>query len=55
MTLPDREARQEFDNMDSNNGGVVLFDEFCAYAVCLGTRLNVFEDVWTCLKVLEWA
>eukprot|EP00045_Choanoeca_perplexa_P010618 m.109156 g.109156 ORF g.109156 m.109156 type:complete len:772 (-) comp15337_c0_seq4:117-2432(-) len=31
MALSDREARQEFDTMDSNDGGVVLFDEFCAY------------------------
>jgi hypothetical protein len=31
MSLSDREAKAEFDAMDSNDGGVVLFDEFCQW------------------------
>jgi Ca2+-binding EF-hand superfamily protein len=31
MSLSDREAKVEFDAMDSNDGGVVLFDEFCQW------------------------
>merc|ERR1711988_1483177 len=31
MNLPDDEAKAEFDEMDSNDGGIVLFDEFCVW------------------------
>lgn len=32
MKLPPKRARAEFDDMDENGGGVVLFDEFAAWA-----------------------
>lgn len=32
LALPMEEAQQEFELMDSNHGGKVLFDEFCAWA-----------------------
>ncbi|EGD75057.1 hypothetical protein PTSG_06715 [Salpingoeca rosetta] len=32
LSLSDDEAQKEFDAMDSNDGGVVLFDEFAAWA-----------------------
>lgn len=31
MNLPDDEAKAAFDEMDSNDGGIVLFDEFCIW------------------------
>merc|ERR1719181_1254484 len=31
MNLPDDEAKAAFDDMDSNDGGIVLFDEFCVW------------------------
>ncbi|EGD82612.1 hypothetical protein, variant [Salpingoeca rosetta] len=31
LSIPTSEARAEFDLMDMNDGGIVLFDEFCAY------------------------
>eukprot|EP00049_Salpingoeca_infusionum_P008019 m.129276 g.129276 ORF g.129276 m.129276 type:complete len:793 (+) comp13889_c0_seq4:80-2458(+) len=31
LALPKEEADAQFDFMDTNNGGVVLFDEFCKY------------------------
>ena len=31
MNIDDVEAREEFDQMDSNEGGIVLFDEFCVW------------------------
>ena len=32
LSLGEAEAKKEFDAMDSNDGGVVLFDEFAAWA-----------------------
>jgi hypothetical protein len=31
MNLDDKDAKQAFDDMDSNDGGIVLFDEFCIW------------------------
>ncbi|CAG8473583.1 hypothetical protein C2G38_2110247 [Gigaspora rosea] len=30
--LSDEELREEFGKIDTNNGGLILFDEFCIYA-----------------------
>merc|ERR1712072_1028896 len=31
LNLSEADARAEFDAMDSNDGGIVLFDEFCVW------------------------
>ena len=31
MSLSTKKAKKEFDKMDKNSGGVVLFDEFCVF------------------------
>ena len=31
LNLPEDEAKAAFDDMDSNDGGIVLFDEFCIW------------------------
>ena len=31
MSLPTKKARKEFQKMDQNGGGIVLFDEFCVW------------------------
>lgn len=41
LSLSDAEARQEFAKIDTNNGGQVLFVEFCAY---IRKRVNPDDD-----------
>eukprot|EP00055_Hartaetosiga_balthica_P004099 m.10115 g.10115 ORF g.10115 m.10115 type:complete len:567 (-) comp3617_c0_seq1:192-1892(-) len=43
LTIPDDEAEAEFNAMDSNSGGVVLFDEFAAW--CAVRQCPVDGDV----------
>eukprot|EP00056_Hartaetosiga_gracilis_P021672 m.25743 g.25743 ORF g.25743 m.25743 type:complete len:559 (-) comp9203_c0_seq1:809-2485(-) len=43
LSLPDDEAEAEFQAMDSNSGGVVLFDEFAAW--CASRKCPVDNDV----------
>eukprot|EP00730_Choanoeca_flexa_P002473 TRINITY_DN11063_c0_g1_i10.p1 TRINITY_DN11063_c0_g1~~TRINITY_DN11063_c0_g1_i10.p1 ORF type:complete len:605 (+),score=167.23 TRINITY_DN11063_c0_g1_i10:232-2046(+) len=40
LNLSEREARRKFNTMDSNDGGVVLFDEFCAYVARVKCPVN---------------
>lgn len=40
LKLPNAQARDEFDGMDTNDGGLVLFDEFCTWAV---TKLELVQ------------
>ena len=45
VDLPPTEVRAAFDSIDANGGGVVLFDEFAAWAIAMSLDLEDDDDV----------